>query len=296
MGGVEEKVVHDDALRGRLLAFQRTELTEAALYEALARRVGGENGEVLKRVAADERRHGAIWQGYTGTEVRPQMWRVRLYLLLARLFGFTFAIKLLEKREDRAQGGYESLVDVFPETREIIADETRHEESLIGLLDEERLRYMSSMILGLNDALVELTGALAGLSLALADSATVALAGLITGIAAALSMSASEYLSQKSEGGDGHPLKAALYTGAAYLATVAVLILPFFVFHHPLLALAFTLAGGVAVIVIFTFFMAVVRDISFRRNFAEMVSISLGVAAVSFLIGLAARRFLGADV
>lgn len=293
---MEREIVKDGNLRKGLLAFQRAEMTEAVLYEGLARREGGGNGEVLRRIAADERRHAGIWRDYTGIEVGPQLGRVWLYLLAARFFGFTFAVKLLEKREDQAQGNYDDLRGLFPEAEEIIADETHHEQSLIGLLDEERLRYMSSMILGLNDALVELTGALAGLSLALADSATVALAGLITGIAAALSMSASEYLSRKSEGEGGHPLKAALYTGTAYLMTVVVLVLPFFLFSNPLTALAFTLAGGVAVIVVFTFFMAVVKEIPFRRNVIEMLSISLGVAAVSFVIGLVARRFLGADV
>ena len=78
--------------------------------------------------------------------------------------------------------------------------------------------------------------------------------------------------------------------------TVTVLVLPFFVLAHPLTALAFTLVGAVAVIALFTFFMTVVRDVPFRRNFVEMLSISLGVAAVSFLIGLAARHLLGADV
>ncbi|WP_274373452.1 MULTISPECIES: VIT1/CCC1 transporter family protein [Synergistales] len=292
---MERAPIEERSLRRRLLAFQRTEMTESALYEALARREGGRNGEVLLRIAADERRHGAVWRRHTGVEVRPQRWRVWFYLLMARLFGFTFAVKLLEKREDRAQEGYGDIADRFPEVGAIVADETDHEKALIGLLDEERLRYMSSILLGLNDALVELTGALAGLSLALADAETVALAGLITGIAAALSMSASEYLSQKSEGG-GHPLKAALYTGTAYLMTVAVLVLPFFVLSHPLTALAFTLVGAVAVIALFTFFMTVVRDVPFRRNFVEMLSISLGVAAVSFLIGLAARRLLGTDV
>ncbi len=60
--------------------------------------------------------------------------------------------------------------------------------------------------------------------------------------------------------------------------------------------LAFTLAGGAAVIVVSSFFMAVVKEIPFRRNFIEMLSISLGVTAVSFVIGLVARRFLGADI
>ena len=72
----------------------------------------------------------------------------------------------------------------------------------------EPYRYTGSIVLGLNDALVELTGALAGLTLALQDTKLIALTGSITGIAAALSMGASEYLSTKSEDVDRSPVKA----------------------------------------------------------------------------------------
>lgn len=61
-----------------------------------------------------------------------------------------------------------------------------------GLLDEERLRYTGSTVLGLNDALMELTGVLAGLTLALRDTKLIVLTGAITGIAAVLSMGVSE--------------------------------------------------------------------------------------------------------
>jgi VIT1/CCC1 family predicted Fe2+/Mn2+ transporter len=56
------------------------------------------------------------------------------------------------------------------------------------MIEEERLEYVGAMILGLNDALVELSGSLAGFTLALQDSKLVAMVGMITGIAAALSM------------------------------------------------------------------------------------------------------------
>ncbi|MCD6320998.1 hypothetical protein J7L84_01975 [Candidatus Bipolaricaulota bacterium] len=41
------------------------------------------------------------------------------------------------------------------------------EQTLIALIEEERLVYLSSMVLRLNDAPVELTRALAGLTLSL---------------------------------------------------------------------------------------------------------------------------------
>ncbi len=97
---------------------------------------------------------------------------------------------------------------------EMARDEQHHEEKLIEMIDEERLQYMGSVVLGLNDALVEFTGALAGFTLALNDTKLIALTGSITGIAAALSMASSEYLSTKSEKTHNkRPVKAAIYTG-----------------------------------------------------------------------------------
>ena len=44
----------------------------------------------------------------------------------------------------------------------MLSREEEHERELIALIDEERLRDMGSVVLGLNDALVEFTGMLAG--------------------------------------------------------------------------------------------------------------------------------------
>ena len=44
---------------------QVNEKTDSEIYTRLARRVGGENGEVLRRMAADEARHCEVWSRYT---------------------------------------------------------------------------------------------------------------------------------------------------------------------------------------------------------------------------------------
>jgi VIT1/CCC1 family predicted Fe2+/Mn2+ transporter len=152
------------------------------------------------------------------------------------------------------------------------------------------------MVLGLNDALVELTGALAGLTLALQDTQLIALTGSITGIAAALSMGASEYLSTKSEETEKNPVRASTYTGAAYLSTVLILILPYLVFQNYYLCLALTLAGAVLIIALFNYYISVAKDVPFRARFMEMAGLSLGVAAFSFLMGFLMRSVLGVEV
>jgi vacuolar iron transporter family protein len=188
------------------------------------------------------------------------------------------------------------IAQEVPAAAQIKTEEEGHEKKLIGLIDEERLQYIGSVVLGLNDALVELTGTLAGLTFALQNAKLVGVAGLITGIAASLSMAASEYLSTKAEAGAKQPLKASIYTGIAYVIAVTILILPFLLLGNPFISLLCALAGGILVIFCFTYYYAVVRGVSFRRRFLEMVSVSLGVAGLSFLIGLLVRQFLGVNI
>ncbi|HBT39759.1 MAG: Uncharacterized protein XD58_1150 [Thermotoga sp. 50_1627] len=269
---------------------QKAEMTEYIVYTKLAK-MDEKNSEVLSKIAKDELSHYRKLKNLTQIDVAPSWWKVIFYLLLVKLLGITFTLKLMEQNEERAQKSYKSL-----EQTEILSDEEEHERALLRLIDEERIEYIGSMVLGLNDALVELTGALAGLTLAIQNSRIVALSGIITGLAAALSMSASDYLSRKSENGNKKPLRSALYTGIAYLLTVLFLVFPYMVLDRPMVSLYWTIANAVLVILIFTFFVSVVREESFKKNFLEMLSISMGVAAVSFIIGMVARKFFNIEV
>jgi len=283
-------------LRDALLKLQKTEITEHHVYLLLARRMTGENRKILERIARDEKRHSDTWRRYTKTGVRPNFLLVACYLFLAFIFGVTFAIKIMERGEKNAEKTYGSLEEKIPEAGTLMREEEEHEEALVNLIDEERLKYVGSMVLGLNDALVELTGALAGFTFALAESSIVGVAGLITGVAATLSMAASEYLSQRSEKGELNPVKAAVYTGIAYLITVTLLVAPYFIADNVYLALIWALFDAFLVILFFSFFVSVVQDRPFKPAFMEMAVISFGVATVSFIIGLIARRFLPVDL
>ncbi len=284
------------ALSSKLLQFQRNEITEYHIYSSLAKRTrSDENRRILEKIAADEKRHYDEWKEHTGRDVAPSSSRILQYKLISRLFGFTFAIKLMEGSEDKAQEKYRDvLVDL--NISHIIDDENEHEQVLIGMLNEERLRYVGSIVLGLNDALVELTGALAGLTFALQNTKLIALTGTITGLAAALSMGVSEYLSTKTEDSDQHPLKASVYTGTAYVLTVAALILPYLLIPSYYVCLAITLSIALIIVAFFNYYISVVQEVSFRKRFLEMAGLSLGVSAISFLIGVALRHFTGIEV
>jgi VIT1/CCC1 family predicted Fe2+/Mn2+ transporter len=254
------------------------------------------NKDVLTEIAGEELAHYKFWQRITRKDVKPDRWKIWLYYIISRVFGLTFGVKLMEKGEQRAEQAYSRLADVMPEVRKIVRDEENHENRLMELIEEEHLNYVGSMVLGLNDALVELTGTLAGLTFALQNTELIALSGFITGIAASFSMAASEYLSTKSEGGEQSPFKAAVYTGFAYVLTVLFLIFPYLLFENYFVCLGFTGINAVLVILIFNFYVSVAKDLDFKKRFLEMVSISLGVALLSFFIGFLVRIFLGVEV
>ncbi len=286
----------DEQLRQQLTLFQRNEITEHHIYTRLAGAVSPENRPVLEQIAADELRHYHEWKKYTHQDVRPDRFKVWSYYVISRVLGITFGIKLMEKGEEQAESNYAHLLQRIEEAEAFLRDEDKHEAALIGLLDEERLRYVGSIVLGLNDALVELTGALAGLTLALQDTRLIALSGSITGIAAALSMGASEYLSTKSEETVKEPLKASVYTGVTYIATVLILIWPYLFLNNFYICLAWALTAAVLIIAMFNYYISVVKGEPFKKRFLEMAGVSLGVAGLSFLVGYVARTVLGVEV
>ena len=285
-------------IKEKVILFQQTEITEYHIYKRLAKRIKSpENAKILDRIAEDELRHYNGWKKYTGEEVQPRWFFVWLYYLISIVFGFTFGVKLMEQGEEAAQANYEAISNVIPEAIQYEHEEDEHEEQLINMLDEERLQYAGSVVLGLNDALVELTGALAGLTLALQNGKLIALSGLITGIAASLSMAASEYLSTRSEETTKQPVRAAIYTGIAYIITVALLVLPYLLMPENFYAdLAIALTTAVIIIAVFNYYISVAKGESFRARFLEMAGLSLGVATFSFIIGYFIRLWLGIEI
>ena len=277
---------------------QQSELTESVIYEKIAAFAKGEeNKQTLLRLAREEKAHYEIWKKYTGLEMKPQKAKVLKYTLLARVLGFTFAVKLMERGEENAQSEYDKLAAEVPESAEIRRQEEEHEMALLDMLDEERLQYVGSMVLGLNDALVELTGSLAGFAFALQNTRLIALSGLIVGISATFSMASSEFLAARSEGRTD-ALKSCSYTGIAYLLTVVALILPYLIFPAGqfIPAMICMLAVVILIIAGFTYYTSVAQDQPFKRRFLEMALISTGVAVLSFVVGILAKSFLGVDV
>lgn len=293
---METGLIKDPKLKARLLAEQQDEITAHYVYADLAGFVKDEgNQKIIESVAADEWNHYNLLKGLTGEELKPQRGKRLFFYWITLIFGLTFGIKLLEKGEVEAAQEYGEVEALVPGMEKILKDEERHEEELIAMIDEERLHYMGSIVLGLNDALVELTGALAGYTFAFQNTRLIALTGLITGISASFSMAASEYLSTRQEGGED-AVKSSIYTGFAYVFTVFFLILPYLVLKNPFVSLGATLGIAVLIIFVFNYYISVAKDYNFRRRFLEMAAISLGVAGISFLIGVLIKQYIGIEI
>ena len=148
----------------------------------------------------------------------------------------------------------------------------------------------SSIILGMHDAIVSLTGLIAGLFFAFTDSNIIIISCIISSITASISMGAANYLAVRTTN-KRHALKSAIYTFVAYMMTCVLLILPFFVINDrtaTLIAIIF-----MAIFIIFAFNLFFYRGTRFWAQFFEMLSICTLVSVVAFFIGEIANKIFG---
>lgn len=288
---MDQKIIHF------IEKMQKNEITEHFIYKKLAEwEKIDKNKKIFQKIATDELEHYNKLKKYTHKNIKPNKVKIFFTLLLTKLLGFTFTTKLMEKGEDKAIEGYQSIISSFLELKNIIEEEKTHEQELIEILDEERLNYIGSMVLGLSDALVELTGTLAGLTFAFKNTRLISLSGLVTGIAAALSMAGSEYLSTKAEDTNRSPLKSAIITGVTYILTVFILISPYLFLTNYIFSLILALLFSILLVIIFNYYISVAKNLEFRKRFTEMSIIIFSVSLISFLIGILIKKLLGIEI
>jgi len=293
---MNNKIIETDKLMKKVLLMQKLELTAYYVYQKISQKLKNKkNTEIIEKLAEEELKAYNIWKQITLEEVKPYKFLIFLFTLMSKIFWLTFTIKLLEKVERSRIIDYSRLKEVFPNEIKQLQKMPAHEDFLIKVIDEKYLKFMGSITLWLNDALVELTWALAWFTLAINDNKMIALTGLILWLSASLSMAASEYLATKNEWWD-NALQAAYLTGFSYVFTVIVLIFPFFIFNEPFVSILVTLFNAILVILFFTFYLSVVKDYNFKARFWEMVFISLWVAGISFWIGFFVKLLLWVEI
>ncbi|NTV99607.1 MAG: rubrerythrin family protein, partial [Chlorobiaceae bacterium] len=207
------------------------------------------------------------------------------YAFVSSVFGLLFGIKLMEKSEKKSHDLYSRIPGLYKEINGIIRDEEEHEQALVALLDEDLMKSTASLVLGFNNALVEMVGIVAGLTFALQDSVLVALTAFISGLASALAMGASRFFQEKSEVSGRNPLRTALSSGFAYIIIVALLVFPYLLFSNIFICFGITISTALCITGFFSFYIAVCRNRPFRSRFFEVVSLLVFVSLLCVLAG-----------
>ncbi len=156
-------------------------------------------------------------------------------------------------------------------------------------------KYAGAMVLGMHDALVEITGIIAGLIFAIDNRRILLLTGAIAAVAASLSMAAANYMAQRTDNNPDAPI-AATYTGATYVTTSAILLAPFCVIHNRFAAFGTMCIAAVAIILLFNLCIGKINKRPFWSHFWEMLCVCIGVSIASFAIGQAAKYFLNIQI
>ena len=274
------------------------EYRNGQIFSAFAKREKNpEFKDTLEQLAGFEARHFEFWKSIAERkDYQLKSGSLWFYLFLRSLLGLTFTIKFLENQEAEMVDdirdylythGHASKKDI--ET--ILLVEEQQELKLIKSIKEERVEFTGSIVLGLNDGIIELSGALTGFTFAFRHNATVLLAGFILGISASLSMGSSAYLQAVHERGKS-PTKSALYVGFSYFTVLGILIWPFIFTTSLYIPIALMVISIFAIVAALSFYTSVVFNRKFGQSFREMLFFSIGTAIATFLIGTAARKVL----
>ena len=262
------------------------ELFNTRLYEWLSSWVKSTKlREALRHFAAQELSHYEFWREGLTEAVSYPRWRMRWFQFLAWLLGPTFVLRLLEHREHQTIEAYRRLLPTLPPARRarlatLIEDEEKHEAEFLAAIAEEepRLRYIGFIVLGLSDAIIEVTGVHAGFLGVSHKPLTAGIAGLIVGFAASISMASAAYL-QAKQNPQVSPIQSALYTGVSYILAVILLALPYFILGTVGGAFWSSVGIALALILAFVYYSSVLFEREFRSEALESVAV-LGLTAL----------------
>lgn len=272
------------------------EFTDSKLYERLSVTVDESSpfAGILKQLSATEVKHYEFWKKYAPKE-RPKLNRIKLYwiLFLRRVFGLTFASRYLDRHEASVVKEYQALEGLIPEADkrafdEMVADEQQHEQEFAQKVESTAVRYISFVVLGLADALVEISGIHAG-SLGIYNRTEIAgLAGVVAGGAASMAMASAAY-AQAKQGFHGSARLSAVYTGVSYFVSAVLLATPYFLTPSMVYALTSSLGLAVVMLALATYYSTVISNKPFTKDFLEILAILLGATVALYFFGYAVR-------
>lgn len=274
------------------------EIFNVHLYEWLANSTSDADlKETLQKFAHQERAHYEFWKRWFAGEALYPRWRLRWYKLLVKLLGVSFILRQLERKEHATIKAYQGIAPTLEAAQRdqllrLIEDEEQHESAFLKAIQgqEPRLRYLGFIVLGLSDAIIEVTGVHAGFLGVSHRPLAAGIAGLIVGFAASISMASAAYLQAKQNPSVSAPLSA-LYTGLSYIAAVVLLALPYFFFRSMGAAFWGSVLLAILCILGFVYYSAVVFERPFRQEALESLSVLAATALLSYGFGELLRYF-----
>ena len=282
----------------------RDEATDLALYARLSAKDKGKNPvarEALLNLSKTEQKHLTFWSKFCqGTDIKPNETVITFIMFLRAILGTTFAIKFLEKHEKKTVARYKAVANFIPAEDkpmfdEMVKDEEEHEQSFASQTQGAWLKYISFIILGLADAIVEISGIHAG-SLGFYSSTEITgLAGIIAGASASIAM-ASAAFAQAKQGFQGKASVSALFTGVSYFVNAVVLATPYFLTKNEVTAIVISMVFATLIIAFVSYYNSVISNSNFLRDFAELAGIMLGATVALFFFGAIVKNFIHISV
>lgn len=300
----------------KLEKFLETERMHAIMYSHLAKEEDHpKHKRFLNKLTAEEKKHEELLREILKDEgVKPRrshfLWlKLAFYRFISAIFGVPFGIAVIEREEDQTIKEYIAALSQIKEKRStdklktIIKDEEAGEQELQDNLNDysEHFDYIKSIVFGLNDGLVEILAVVAGLAVVATSPFVVVVGGIIVGISGTLSMAGGAYLSSKSynlveeekkgTSTTNSPFKDAAYTGIFYFLGSLSSVVPF---AAGLSGFAGILAAIIIVSIVLVLASAVIGIVSktsIKRRSLEMLTISLGAAFVTIILGIILRSY-----
>lgn len=276
----------------------KDEITDYNIYSSLAKNeTHAKHKQIYNKLAQTEHKHFLFWKKYTKkNNITPSSYKIKFVLFLRKIFGASFIQKYLEKGENSTIKKYESIKNSIPkkdrkEFNKIIEDEKTHEKEFASGLQEVHIKYISFVVLGLADALVEIAGIHAG-SLGIYNSTELTgLAGIVAGAAASISMASAAY-AQAKQGFEGSSAVAAAYTGFSYFFSAVVLATPYFLTSTMLVAIFSSLILGIIIIATVSWYNSILLSSNFKKDFFELAGIMIAATIVLLAFGFVIRTLL----
>ena len=279
------------------------------VYRSLSRTErNAELRSIMHRLARLERSHAALWSELLslnrmrvpGHEVGAEK---AVILISRRLLGLAITMKIIEHREAGLHSRFNKILSMTrPSAKEIaiISKIRESEEKEETRLEKNVVEYgkffnnIRDVMFGMNDGLVELLAVAVGFAAALRTPLIIFLAGFIVAISGTLSMAAGAYLSteyekgiSRSKGRDsaGSARSSAFYVGTFYFIGSLFPLAPFALGYLGYSAMAISIILTAVVLTFTSSLIALASDKSIVRAVAKTLLISLGVAAITILLG-----------